>query len=404
MTEIFKTGSADKQARYDVVIIGGGMVGSALAIGLAQCDIKVALIESSPPTQYTPEQPPDLRVSAINLATQTLLKSLHAWEHISTMRHHPYKRLAVWEDTGKCEFRAEEVDQPLLGYFIENRLIQLGLHQRAATFNNLDLLTDQSITNVSYSTPTFVEFDNEKRLYCDWIVAADGVQSSTRQHAQIETRGWPYSQQVLAITIHAPHAESDITWQQFSPTGPMAFLPLFDNHAELIWYHTPERITELKNLTKDQLKKEICRYFPQELGDIEVIDCASFPIQRLHATQYSQDNLLLIGDAAHSINPLAGQGVNLGFKDVSAMIDLIKKNGYPSNGQGIQRLFKQYERERRADNLLMMSTMDALYVSFSNNVPSLRHIRNLGMSVANKLPFVKKKVLRYAAGANAASP
>jgi 2-octaprenyl-3-methyl-6-methoxy-1,4-benzoquinol hydroxylase len=178
----------------------------------------------------------------------------------------------------------------------------------------------------------------------------------------------------------------------------MAFLPLYDNHAELIWYHSEDQVNRLKALPSNELRAEIVKHFPAELGDIEVLSSASFPIQRLHAKRYSHHNLLLLGDAAHSINPLAGQGVNLGFKDVAALLQLVERFGLPSQSAQLRALARRYECKRRPDNELMMSAMDALYLGFSNDFMPLRRFRNLGLHLVGSLPIAKKQILKYAAG------
>jgi 2-octaprenyl-3-methyl-6-methoxy-1,4-benzoquinol hydroxylase len=383
---------------YDVVIVGGGMVGSASGIGLAHLGLRVAILESRPPEAFDQNQEPDLRVSAINLASHALLSSIGAWPYIESMRVHPYQRLAVWEENERCEFKASEIGLAELGYFVENRVIQLGLHECARQLSNLDLLTNASLDSLSFDQNAHILLDDGRALSAQWVVAADGVQSSMRSKLNIKTQGWPYSQEVLAITVKAEHTANDITWQQFSPSGPMAFLPLYDNYAELIWYNKAEKIRELKTLSNEALQKAVIDAFPKQLGDIHVLNKASFPIQRAHALSYSKEKLVLLGDAAHSINPLAGQGVNLGFKDVAALLNLIEKNGVPKNDSAIRSLFKKYECQRRPDNELMMSSMDALYFGFSNNIPPIKALRNLGLGFATKVPFAKKQILKYAAG------
>ncbi len=386
------------EKHYDIIIVGGGMVGCATAVGLAQEGLEVLLIEPKQPQPYDEKAPPDLRVSAINLASQRLLDSLHAWDILMQMRVHPYRQLSVWEDSGRCDFCADDVNQPLLGYFVENRLLQLALLERANHLDSLDICFNESVTQAAFSTPCNVTLSNGQALTCGWVIAADGANSPMRKQAGIATQGWSYAQDVLAITVKMAAGPHDITWQQFSPNGPMAFLPLHNHHAELIWYHNRERINMLKSLPTAELKNEIIQAFPKELGDFTIIKSASFPIQRLHAKHYFKNNLVLVGDAAHCINPLAGQGVNLGFKDIATLINLVKQQGNPHTHYHLRDLFQKYEKSRRYDNLLMMSAMDGLYAGFSNRISPLHAIRNCGLKMTNHLPIVKRKMLQYAAG------
>ncbi|MEM6544158.1 MAG: FAD-dependent monooxygenase [Pseudomonadota bacterium] len=383
---------------YDVIIVGGGMVGGAAAIGLAQRGLQTLVLESRLPKPFTPDQPPDLRVSALNLGSFDLLRDLGVWERLEAMRLNPYRRMAVWEENGRCEFDSQELAMEELGYFVENRLLQLALLDEAVTYPNLELLSDVTIDDASFGRQARVQLSDGRAFTCQWLVAADGANSQMRSLADIRTRGWPYRQQVLAMCVKTAGKDQDITWQQFTPTGPMAFLPMYDNHAELIWYNSEQRIAELKALDNHALAAEVRAAFPVELDEFEILSRASFPIQRQHAAHYWRENLLLVGDAAHTINPLAGQGVNLGLKDVEALLELIDERGRPSNRAELRELFQSYERKRRLDNFAMMSAMDAFYLGFSNDVTPLRTLRNAGLALANRLPIAKRQVLRYAAG------
>jgi 2-octaprenyl-3-methyl-6-methoxy-1,4-benzoquinol hydroxylase len=207
-------------------------------------------------------------------------------------------------------------------------------------------------------------------------------------------QGWQYSQQVLAIQIKTHGAQQDITWQQFTPSGPVAFLPLYDGYASLVWYQQSDYIRQLKNLPKQKLKEQILVNFPSELGDFDVLELASFPITRMHAHQYVKNNVVLIGDAAHSINPLAGQGVNLGFKDVAELLEGFSHTALVDDPNRLH----TYEKKRRRDNLIMMSAMDVIYTTFSNHNFVLNVLRNVGLKLANKSGPIKRQVMKYAMG------
>jgi 2-octaprenyl-3-methyl-6-methoxy-1,4-benzoquinol hydroxylase len=185
------------------------------------------------------------------------------------------------------------------------------------------------------------------------------------------------------------------TWQQFTPQGPVAFLPLFDGHANLVWYADSSISQHIRNTNNDVIKKEVVDRFPSTLGDFEILDKTGFPLRRMHANAYWRENVVLIGDAAHQINPLAGQGVNLGFKDVDTLVESIKNN--PITTTNKQALIN-YEKTRRTPNLLMMSAMDVFYQTFSNDISVLKMIRNVGVQVANMAGPIKQKVLKYAMG------
>jgi 2-octaprenyl-3-methyl-6-methoxy-1,4-benzoquinol hydroxylase len=380
---------------FDFCIVGGGMVGAASALGLVNRGFSVALIEPYMPAPFDHSQSPDLRVSAISLASEKLLSELGAWQHIVNMRACPYKRLSVWEKPGcRTDFDCADIHGSHIGHIIENRVVQLGLHQALDSQALLTWYCGSKITRVICGQSPSIELADGKIVRCKVLIGADGANSQVREAAKIGTQGWQYAQQVLAIQINTHAPQQDITWQQFTPNGPLAFLPLYDGYGSLVWYHHSDHIRQLKSLSKQKLKEQILLNFPSELGDFEVLDLASFPISRMHANQYVKDNVLLIGDAAHCINPLAGQGVNLGFKDVAVLVDLFSKNLLIDNPDTL----RAYEKKRRMDNLIMMSAMDAIYSAFSNTNFVLNAMRNVGLKLANNSGPIKRQVLKYAMG------
>ncbi len=367
--------------------------------------LRVALIEKSLPMPFSAEQGPDLRVSAISKASESLLTQLGAWQHIQAMRVCPYQRLSVWERSDcRTDFNGADIQADHLGHLIENRIVQLGLHQAIGQLPQTQTLSwylGKSVKHYQFNQGhNRITFDDDSEINARLIVGADGLQSTVRLAAGIGTQGWQYAQHALAINVKTHASQQDITWQQFTPTGPMAFLPLYDGFASLVWYHHADEVARLKRLSKDKLKAEIVAHFPDELVDFDILECASFPLQRLHANQYYRDGIVLAGDAAHGINPLAGQGVNLGFKDVCALLDTWRQA--IDKGQNFygNTALHQYSKVRRRDNLLMMSTMDGLYALFSNQSGPFVLVRNAGLKLANLAGPVKHQVMRYAMGIN----
>ena len=395
---------------FDFCINGGGMVGATLALGLAQQQFKVAVIEPYLPAPFKPGDGPDLRVSAISEASVTLLKALGAWEHIAAMRVKPYTGLSVWDDPShRTDFTAQSIDMPQLGFFVENRLLQLGCHKALTQFDNVEIISGQSVEDIRLTNTANVNLSNGRTLEARWLVGADGANSQVRKAAGIGTTGWQYAQQAMGITIKMENAVEPITWQQFTSSGPKAFLPMFDNYASLVWYDTPDELKRIKSLKPSQLESEILKTFPEELtkgkNSFSVIDKAIFPLTRSHANHYVKDCCVLIGDAAHTINPLAGQGVNLGFKDVEAFLSVSSNfktnstaNDLLTDGAFSQMLFSNYERPRKRDNLMMMTAMDGFYTLFSNDVAPIKWIRNQLLSVAQRIEPAKQEVLKYAIG------
>jgi len=403
---------------FDCAVIGGGMVGAASALSLAEQGLTVALIEMYQPKVFASEQALDLRVSAISLASQFLLEQLGAWQHIKQWRACPYERLGVWEqEFAYTEFNAEDIEQPHLGHIVENRLIQLALWQQIKSHNNIKIFCPESLTNLEQDMDKVTLTLSQQTLSAKLLIAADGANSQVRQLTNIGVTSWDYQQSAMLINVETVCEQQDITWQQFFPTGPVAFLPLSRKplteqgrfkqkegvgYASLVWYHHRDEIKRLSGLSNSQLQQEVMANFPKRLGHITVVDKAAFPLTRRHANNYQKGRVLLVGDAAHTINPMAGQGVNLGFKDVKALQEVIALAIAEGKCWHDEKVLSQYERLRRRDNLLMQSTMDALYLSFSHPSSVIKAMRNLSLFAINKLPLVntlvKNKALKYACG------
>jgi len=386
-------------SNFDCVIVGGGMVGAACALSLSQLGLKVAVVEKHPAKPFSAEQEFDLRVSAISLGSEHLLTQLDAWSNILEWRSCPYRRLAVWEtEQIETEFSAQEISQTHLGHIVENRLIQLSLWQKLATQVNVTLLCPEEVNEISQTKTSVTVKLNQSSISTKLLIAADGANSSVRQMSGIGISGWDYKQSAMLINVATAKPQQDITWQQYYPTGPVAMLPMPGNNASLVWYHDRDEIKKLSLLSNNKLREAINNHFPARLGEIEVKAKGAFPLTRRHANSYQNNRIILIGDAAHTINPMAGQGVNLGFKDVKALQTVIADAIGNGESWSEPLILARYERLRRNDNLLMMSTMDMLYKGFSHPSPFIKLVRNLGLKAANNFPIVKSKALAYACG------
>ncbi|CAM4434105.1 FAD-dependent monooxygenase [Shewanella livingstonensis] len=399
------TNSPSHARHYDVVVVGGGMVGAAAAIGLGQLGLSVAVIESRQPQPYDVEQPLDVRVSAVSVASEQLLTRLGAMDELLSMRHAPYTGLETWELDGcLTAFSAEQVGQSHLGYFFENRLIQLSLWQQLRSMDNVALLCPHKVmqfSRLSDNHQVTILLDNGATLSTKLLIGADGANSQVRQWAGIGVTGWDYAQSAMLINITTQTPQQSVTWQQFTPAGPRSLLPLPGNHASLVWYDDANRIKQLSQLNDVQLAEQIKQHFPPRLDpDFTVDNRGSFTLTRRHAQQYYQDNLVIIGDAAHTINPLAGQGVNIGFKDVDVLVAQIANAMGSGDTWWDTRVLKRYQQARYYDNQLMMTAMDAFYASFSNNLLPLKLLRNGALKLANIDSPLKRKVLKYALGLN----
>lgn len=385
--------------KVDCLIVGGGMVGATTALALADLGLKVAVVEAYAPKEFTPEQDYDLRVSAISLGSQQLLSQLDAWQQVLDWRACPYKRLGVWEnDIAYAEFNSDEIEQPHLGHIVENRLIQLAVWQQLEQKSNVTLLCPEQLVSYSQTAEKVTVELSNSTIEARIVIGADGANSQVRSIANIGTTGWDYQQSAMLINVKTGMPQQDITWQHFSPTGPVAYLPMPGNHGSLVWYHSRDEIKRLSKLSNSQLTQAISDVFPKRLGDVEVVAKGAFNLTRRHANQYVKGRVVLVGDSAHTINPLAGQGVNLGFKDIKALQEVIAKAIGSGDAFDDEQVLKRYEKSRRTDNLLMMSGMDAIYGTFKNKSGPLKLLRNIGIFAAHRAPILKEKALAYACG------
>ena len=380
----------------DVAVIGGGMVGGALALGLAQNGFSVVVLDKAPPPAFDPTAQPDVRISAISAASVQLLRSLGVWDAVLAMRAHPWRRLETWEwQTAHVVFDAAELKLPNLGYMVENNVLQLALWQALEAHPQVTLLHGSALKEIHGQ---HLHLADDTEIVARLVVGADGAQSQVRQLAGIGVHGWQYPQSCMLITVKSENEPGDSTWQQFTPTGPRAFLPLYDNWASLVWYDTPARIRQLQSLSMTQLQREISAHFPARLGNVTPVAAGAFPLTRRHALQYVQPGLVLVGDAAHTIHPLAGQGVNLGYRDVDALLDVLANARSVGEDWASLPVLERYQSRRRVDNLLMQSGMDLFYAGFSNDLGPLRVLRNVGLMAAQRAGVLKRQALKYALG------
>ncbi|WP_166266652.1 FAD-dependent monooxygenase [Marinobacter caseinilyticus] len=407
--------------QFDIVVVGAGMVGAALATGLGQSGFSVALVDRETAPVFDPIQDPDIRVSAISAGSERYLRRLGAWGHIDGMRTTPYTRLAVWDDSinplssllprrlNRTTFSATELGVSHLGHIVENRVTQKALWDSAASQASVSLMQDDAVASIQQdSRQAAVTLASGQVLTCQLVVGADGANSVVRSLAGIGTSRDQYGQHALVASVRVAGAPGDITWQAFHPSGPRAFLPLHaasgvksqsESWASLVWYDAPDVLARLKTLPDRDFLSEVQTAFPEELPALtHVAARASFPIARQHAHHYSHNRVVLAGDAAHTINPLAGQGVNLGFQDAECLQSLLHEAKRAGDDLATGRLLDRYEQRRRPANTRMMLAMDAFYYLFSNRIPPVHLIRNLGLGLAQRVPFARNQVARYAMG------
>ncbi|WP_311946801.1 UbiH/UbiF/VisC/COQ6 family ubiquinone biosynthesis hydroxylase [Halomonas piscis] len=386
----------------DAIIVGGGMAGAAVAAALGQTGMRVALVEGGgPPTAIPDDAPFDLRVSSLNLASQRLLKEVGAWPFIPESRRCPFRHIEASDATEKrhIRFSAVDLELPDFGVFVENRVIRRALWQRLAELPDVTTLCNAGpVAWIPGGHHSLLELDDGRMLAARLVVGADGAGSRTRELAGIATRDEEYGQRALITNVRTRLPQQDVSWQRFAPHGPQAMLPLPGHYASLIWYDTAEATLAREALDDETLRRAIEQEFPARLGGVEaVLGRASFPIRRRHAERYVRPRLALVGDAAHVIHPLAGQGLNLGMQDAEALSRRVINAFRSQQDPGGRSLLAGYARERRPRTLAMIAAMETFHRVFTGAAP-LRHAGAAGMAVAERLEGAKRAVMRHALG------
>ncbi|WP_251358712.1 UbiH/UbiF/VisC/COQ6 family ubiquinone biosynthesis hydroxylase [Kangiella sp. TOML190] len=388
---------------YDLIIVGGGMVGLALAGQLKSSQLKVALIDSKG-IELDWSQGYDLRVSAITRASENLFKQVGAWPLIEANQKSPYQKMSVWDgesSQGSIEFKATSIGEDNLGHIIENRVLRKALYQSGQSASNIDYYFERQCQSVDYQAEhaELLLADGE-RLTAKLLVAADGAFSWLRQNSGIEVREKPYGHKALVATIKTEQSHEATAFQRFDQHGPLAFLPLPDpNYCSIVWSTKESFADYLLQLEPEDFEQQLQQDFEQRLGTVTLASQRlAFPlIERTVATSI-QPRLALIGDAAHTIHPLAGQGVNLGFADAKVLAETILKAAAKTKDIGSLACLRPYQRQRQGDIWLMQQAMQSFKSLFEQTHPAVQTARAWGMKLLDKQPALKQQVIKKALG------
>ena len=389
------------KSNYDIVIIGGGMVGSLLACALGGADFKVAVLEHKPPAP-PPEGDFDVRVSAITLASVSIFQAVGAWAAMQP-RAAPVREMRIVDatGTGSIHFDAAEIGEPCLAYIIENRVIQTALVDRLHRFTNIQYLCPAEVDDfdIKHDGST-VTLTDGRMLGARLIVGADGANSATRRAAGIDTQTLRLDQKGIVATVHTERPHAETARQRFLPTGPLAFLPLAEPHScSIVWSADNALADELLALDDASFIARLQVAFGHDLGKIESLGPrTAFPLALSHARSYTADGVALIGDAAHTVHPLAGQGVNLGFLDAAALAEVLLEAHAQKRDIGAHPVLRRYERWRKADNFSMVAVTGGFKYLFGNELPIVRDLRNLGLDLTDAVTPIKNRIIKRAAG------
>ena len=416
-------------ADCDVLIVGAGLVGATLALRLRDSGLRVGLLDkgalqapSVSDALARQDQSFDPRVVALTAQSQQLLESIGVWSKLTQARHCPYTQMRVWEQdgTGEVEFNAEEIHEPSLGTIIENSVIVTALHTRLA-----ECLHEQESARAKWLTlfmgRSVLQLEQVEqagrpltRLHCDdgrtvsapLIIAADGGNSRLRDLVGFETREWDYGQKAIVTTIRTRKMHDRTALQRFLSTGPLAFLPLAESgdkpqghHCSIVWSADDARADELMACSDQAFNAQLSRAMEGAFGGVEWSDTRYvFSLRQRHAKHYVQGNIVLVGDAAHTIHPLAGQGVNLGMLDVVALAEELEGGVAARRRPEDPLVLRRYQRRRIGPNLAMMGLMEGFKRGFGEQPVAVRWLRNVGLHSVNSVSALRKALARRALG------
>ena len=385
---------------FDAVIVGAGIVGLTLASLLGQAGKRIALIEARPPVKYDLYEGFDLRVSAINRASQQTFEAVNVWSKITAKRAHAYDSMHVWDEggSGEIHFDAADVGVGNLGHIVENRVIQSSLLEGVAAFETVSLICPSCVISVEERDHCkIVTLDTGEQLQTPLVVGADGPSSAVRELMGISVEREDYGQKGLVAAVKTEHSHLDTAWQRFLPGGPLALLPLANGYSSIVWTLPSDHASRYLNLSESDFCRALAEASDYRLGAIlEIGKRAAFPLVGSQAASYVGKGVALVGDAAHTIHPLAGQGVNLGIKDAVVLAGLL--SSLSPRDWGSFKQLRRYERARKGENFMAMKAMEGFKHLFGHDVALVKLARNSGLNLFNSMPTAKQQVMRHAMG------
>jgi len=393
---------------FDVLIAGGAMAGAGtaalLALSPGTARLRIGLLEPKPATPPAAAEPFELRVSALSRASQRLLERTGAWAAVVARGAAAYQRMIVWEQRtdpdgpGALRFDAAELGEPDLGHVVENRAVQAALLARAQAAGVV-LLRAGIASLVNGADSVRVGTTDGREYGAALLVGADGSESAVRTLAGIEVRGWHYEQRAVVTHLASERAHADTAWQRFLDTGPLALLPLADGRVSLVWSTTPDQAGQLVDCPDREFDDRVTAASAGVLGRLTVTAArVSFALRLLHARRYVAPRVALAGDAAHTVHPLAGQGINLAFLDVAALVDVLGQALEAGDDLGERRVLRRYERWRKAEALPVIALLDGLQRMFHGGGTMQSRLRRAGLELVDSVAPLKRALIRRALG------
>ncbi len=383
--------------KHDVIVVGGGVVGAALALALKREKLDVALVERGQGAKPFDPAGYDLRVYAISPGTVRFLQELGVWSAIAAKRVSPYEQMRVWHDdpAKALTFSASENRLSELGSIVENDLILDELWRAlggVTTYRGAPVAAFEATGSGAMLT-----LEDGRELKAGLVAAADGADSRLRELAGIDVTSWDYPQQAIVCNVVTAKPHQRAALQRFLPTGPLAFLPLADGRSSIVWSTT--EAGELMKLDDAAFGRRLDEAIQHQLGDVgEITHRVSFPLKLLHAREYVRGPLVLVGDAAHVVHPLAGQGVNMGLADAQSLAAILGPRRGSRMPVASPRALRRYQRARKAENVEMLALTDALNRAFGQSSSLMGAALDIGMQALDRLVPIKTRLARRALG------
>ena len=386
--------------KFDMIVIGGGLVGASLVAALKDSGLKMALIEPHASIPLPQDDSWDSRVYAISPGSAAFLQELGVWQLMEAERLAPVYEMAVFGDDNAAHvnFSAYEIGIPELAFIAENRQLQTAVWEVLKSSNeNLHIFCPAKCTAITWQeSHVEVQLDDGSQLEAALVVGADGVNSWVRKQAEIDVSRHAYNQIGVVANFSTERPHRQIAHQWFRRDGVLALLPLPDKRVSMVWSTTEDHADFLRNLSADELCHRVEEAASHTLGKLQLITPpVGFPLNFVHVDKLIKPRLVLIGDAAHGIHPLAGQGVNLGLRDTRELAAILNARGMRTDC-GDFMLLRRYELARKEDILALELATDGLQKLFNNSNPTLARLRNLGLEITNRLPLIKNRLMQHA--------
>ncbi len=395
-----QSGPTPEALHVDVLIVGGGLVGGTLACALGEAGLTVAVIEIGDPNEALAAGF-DGRASAVALSSRRLLEGIGVWSKMEGEAS-PILDIRVTEGKSRLflHYDHREVGDEPLGHMVENRFIRRAILERMRQLESVRLLAPARLTRLDRGAGMAeAALADGRRIRAPLAVAADGRFSRVREDAGIRVTRWSYNQSGIVCTVDHEYSHQNVAHERFLPTGPFAILPLPGNRASIVWTEREDLATAMMKLNDADFRDELAGRFGDFLGRVEVVGPRwSYPLSLQYAHTSVKHRLALVGDAAHAMHPIAGQGLNMGWRDVAALAEVLADARRLGLDLGVADVLERYERWRRFDNTLMLAMTDALNRLFSNDIAPLRLARDTGLAMVNRIPPLKKLFMRHAMG------